>query len=255
MKDTNAIEDSLSEAVGRLEQRQSTLRNSGIAIAVVAALGLGGQHYTNSVNGRLKVLEAKLVNDRQLEEIKSQLAQSQVRLEALNREIDAQTKDWTAVYSNVPSTSYTPTASYMPPPSSIDSYRDDHFVENLLERLAERNVDVPARLLKYLGNTQLLPFEYAPLQEFLNSLNIDSRVTFKTSKPGAVVRYRLFASNETERLGKKTDTTQDIPIGIYWVWAERDGHETSRKEAWRIVEEVKTIEIDEVLLRHERNPS
>jgi hypothetical protein len=74
---------------------------------------------------------------------------------------------------------------------------------------------------------------------------LTSRVTLKTQNEGAFIRYRLAARKEELISDNPTQSTQDIPIGIYIMWSQRNEKATSQKIRYDIYEKEKTITIPE----------
>ncbi len=83
------------------------------------------------------------------------------------------------------------------------------------------------------------------LARHLAATGLTSEVSFRTTMPGATIRYRLLCKSEAETAALKTnDALETLPIGLYFVWAERNGQPSS-KHRYRIVEERKPLDIPE----------
>jgi hypothetical protein len=76
---------------------------------------------------------------------------------------------------------------------------------------------------------------------------LTSRVTFKTEKQGAFVRYRLAGRDETNTGRNPTDSTEELPVGIYVFWTERNEKPTSTKRRYDIYREKEVITIPETV--------
>lgn len=80
---------------------------------------------------------------------------------------------------------------------------------------------------------------------------VESRVTWRTSpRPGATLYYQTMDDRERRAtpfsVSSPTETVQSIPIGYYYVWAERGGVPTSnRNRLFRIVAESEVLTIGE----------
>jgi hypothetical protein len=72
-----------------------------------------------------------------------------------------------------------------------------------------------------------------------------SEVTFRTLIDGAFVRYRLAGRARVYTAPNPTTSTKELPIGIYVIWTERDGHPTSRKNSYDLFEKKLQITIPE----------
>lgn len=87
--------------------------------------------------------------------------------------------------------------------------------------------------------------------EFLSSALVEtglrSEVSFRTRVPGAVIRYRLITRTDAETASRPTnETVESLPIGLYFIWTERDGRPTfETRRRYRVIEEKRTIEIPE----------
>jgi phosphate transport system substrate-binding protein len=104
-------------------------------------------------------------------------------------------------------------------------------IENLALRIGDRPTD-----------EQLGGLAYA-----LAGTGLTSSVAVATDEAGAVVRCRLFGQPRAvlalDPAGKQT-----VPIGLYNIWTERDGRETSPSDGWfLVVREHERIKIYEAL--------
>lgn len=84
------------------------------------------------------------------------------------------------------------------------------------------------------------------VQAMVNS-GYTSAVQFTTSTPGALVKYRLVTANSATTVpGATNQADVDLPIGYYYVWAERDGQPSSSPdERYLILDESLTIHLHE----------
>jgi len=89
--------------------------------------------------------------------------------------------------------------------------------------------------------------EAKELAEALAVTGLTCEVTFRTATPGATIQFRLIARDAVETAGFPTnDAVERIPIGLYWVWAERSTvTRVSARKRYRVVETSKTIQIPE----------
>ncbi len=92
------------------------------------------------------------------------------------------------------------------------------------------------------------------LSNMLARTKLTSSVTFVTDEKGATVKVRLmgqataFSTDDPTNGAKAT-----VPIGLYYVWTERDGKATSPTDAWfQIVREQEGIKICETYDQRER---
>jgi hypothetical protein len=74
-----------------------------------------------------------------------------------------------------------------------------------------------------------------------------SHVTVQTTRPGARIYYQLIGREDAHAIGQLTNhADDDLPIGLYFIWAERDGSATSSKVIpFRVIKEVEPIDIEE----------
>jgi hypothetical protein len=65
---------------------------------------------------------------------------------------------------------------------------------------------------------------------------ITTEVIFITKNSGARIRYRLGALKDenANKSNNLTTTTENIGIGTYIMWSERDGKRTSKKHVYEI---------------------
>jgi hypothetical protein len=79
---------------------------------------------------------------------------------------------------------------------------------------------------------------------------VTSNVDFQTPNTGARVRYQTLGQRDRKEpatLAKcPTACTESLPIGIYYVWSERNGRDTSnRDELFRLVQKAEKVVLDE----------
>ena len=83
----------------------------------------------------------------------------------------------------------------------------------------------------------------------LSETSLQSHVTVRTQRSGARVWYRLIGRDISLPFNQITNNTEgeDLSIGLYYVWAERDGKATSSKEIiFRIIQTKVPIDLVEV---------
>lgn len=86
----------------------------------------------------------------------------------------------------------------------------------------------------------------ANLNKSLATKRLQSHVTALTREAGARVWYQLIGSGQPSPFGGMTNNaTEDLPIGIYLVWSERQGHKTSISVPFRIISPQCSIDIEE----------
>jgi hypothetical protein len=86
----------------------------------------------------------------------------------------------------------------------------------------------------------------ARMNRTLARAGIESFVKVTTAKPGARVRYRLIGESTIQAFGPLTNKSEgDIPIGLYYFWAERSGTPTSRPLYQEILRPRVDIELEE----------
>jgi hypothetical protein len=83
----------------------------------------------------------------------------------------------------------------------------------------------------------------------LSQTSLQSHVTIRTQTPGARVWYRLIGRDTSVPFNQITnDTAEDLSIGLYYVWAERNGKATSSKDiVFRIIQKNVPIDLVEVI--------
>src|SRR5262249_15978898 len=86
------------------------------------------------------------------------------------------------------------------------------------------------------------------LSTALSQTSLQSHVSVRTQKPGARVWYSLIGRDKPTPFNQLTnDTADDMPIGLYYIWAERDGKPTSSKEiVFRIIQKKVPVDVVEV---------
>jgi hypothetical protein len=82
------------------------------------------------------------------------------------------------------------------------------------------------------------------LAEALAATGLSTTVRFLTAEPGAKIRYHLAGrqSHETAH-GLSNDSLEVLPIGLYYVWCERDGVPTSPAERYKLIQETETLHL------------
>lgn len=82
--------------------------------------------------------------------------------------------------------------------------------------------------------------------------NVSSEVTVLTvPEPGAMVKYQLVGerrrSEEPRSMGA-TEITKSLTVGDYYIWAERDGIETTSRDEWfEIIEPEELVRLAEAI--------
>jgi hypothetical protein len=86
------------------------------------------------------------------------------------------------------------------------------------------------------------------LAKALALTKLRSRISVTTAKPGARVYFQLIARDSATPSGRLTnETTEDLTIGLYYIWTERGGLPTSRKaDVFRVVAPSLRVDIEEV---------
>lgn len=79
---------------------------------------------------------------------------------------------------------------------------------------------------------------------------VSSELKVKTDTPGATVKIQTLGQRERKEpprtLKKQTTCTEKIPIGRYYIWAERDGLPTSDDDLiFSVVEEKAEVDLKE----------
>jgi hypothetical protein len=85
------------------------------------------------------------------------------------------------------------------------------------------------------------------LNEELGQTSLQSHVTVRTKNSGARVWYRLIGREDSHPFNQLTNHSEDdISIGLYFVWAERNGNPTSPKTLpFRIIKAREAVELEE----------
>lgn len=83
----------------------------------------------------------------------------------------------------------------------------------------------------------------------LSETSLQSHVIVRTQTPGARIWYRLIGGETVSPFNQLTNNTaDDITIGLYYIWAERDGKPTSSKEIiFRVIKEQVAIDLVETI--------
>ncbi len=88
--------------------------------------------------------------------------------------------------------------------------------------------------------------DLGPLADALAATGLTSQVQFKTSVPGARIRYRLITWAEPIDATEPTNSNETLRIGYYYVWSERGGRPTSDpRRRFRIVREELPLDLEE----------
>lgn len=82
----------------------------------------------------------------------------------------------------------------------------------------------------------------------LAASSLQATVRVRTALPGARVRFRLVGRTLEQMFPRLTNDSEDqLPIGLYYIWAERNNVATSsRKGIFRIVQSHLTIDLEEI---------
>jgi len=81
----------------------------------------------------------------------------------------------------------------------------------------------------------------------LGQTSLQSHLFVQTKNAGARVWYRLIGGDDSHQINQLTNHAEDdIPVGFYFVWAERSGRPTSSKTSvFRIIKSKATVELEE----------
>ncbi len=123
------------------------------------------------------------------------------------------------------------------------------------ERLRQQGVpadDIEATLPRS-GNVGGIDIYHQMIEQATNlsqRYHVYSQVTVKTKSPGARVKFQTLGERERRSPDlsstRLTDLVQRLPIGVYYVWTERNGKATSMKEQiFFIVDKEVSIDIEE----------
>jgi hypothetical protein len=76
---------------------------------------------------------------------------------------------------------------------------------------------------------------------------LSSHVKVRTPRPGARVWYTLVGSGGKHPFNQLTNNSEDdLPIGIYFIWSEREGKVTSSKQIpFRIIQAAISVDLEE----------
>jgi hypothetical protein len=86
----------------------------------------------------------------------------------------------------------------------------------------------------------------ADLNKSLAVKKLQSRVRVSTHESGARIWYQLIGSGQPTAFGGMTNNaTEDLPIGIYLIWSERQGRKTSVAIPFRVINPQFSIDIEE----------
>ena len=187
---------------------------------------------------------------------------------ALEALFEAATPDFEKLYKNVAAEGNLPqrpgTLQTKAPPRSDPSDLSPGAVR---EELKVRGVDLSAastpRALRdasveydfVAGKGQNLNSDHEQVLKAIKDLNmgfkqtsLQSHVAVHTKKPGARVMYRLIGGGDSLQFNQLTNNTEDdVPIGLYFVWAERNGHPTSPKTSpFKLIKARISIDLEEI---------
>ena len=97
------------------------------------------------------------------------------------------------------------------------------------------------------GTAQETEQEQLAAAEYLAATGFNSTVTFRTPrKDGATVKYKLICRPDVLTAAQVTEGVEPMPIGIYYVWVERDGKATSPTDRrYRIIRPTVTLDVSE----------
>jgi hypothetical protein len=127
-------------------------------------------------------------------------------------------------------------------PRVIASSSDNDLLESIppaLERLSSMNLDVTDLKLDYQRIRDSRSFSCtgrcAELWDSIwnrgQSRRVISKTDVKTQKTGALVRYQSLGQRQRNEapwtFKRPTNSDEDLVIGAYYVWTERDGKSTS----------------------------
>jgi hypothetical protein len=81
----------------------------------------------------------------------------------------------------------------------------------------------------------------------LTGTGLRSKVVVRTKQDGARIHFQLIGRKEDISSSRLTNDSEDeIPIGFYFIWGDRQGHPTSSKtDIFRIVSSKITVDIEE----------
>jgi phosphate transport system substrate-binding protein len=123
--------------------------------------------------------------------------------------------------------------------------------EQMMPRLRERELPGAAmtrieQLVRMLGD-QPTREQLVALANMLGRTKLKSTVVFATDEVGATVRYRFLSQAAATPVREPASRVEaDVPIGLYYVWTERDGKPTSPTDAWfPVVREQERIKVYE----------
>lgn len=149
------------------------------------------------------------------------------------------------------------------PAQSIASRLDDLSATAISDDLKERNIDpllgsddLRRAFIRYnlaVGGTFYLnqnsedaAKSARALNTAMGELKLTSNVQVSTTKPGARIRYRLIGETEVGAFPQLSNSAQDdLRIGIYLIWAERNGTATSTPMQQRIIKPQFSIVLEE----------
>lgn len=104
-----------------------------------------------------------------------------------------------------------------------------------------------------MGDASNLNPEFEDAQAAASALNTElaktthnSFVRIRTEFPGARIRYRLIGKANLNSMPQLTNSTgRPLRIGLYSIWAERNGERTSTPMVFRVTSERTDIDIEE----------
>src|SRR4030095_10524829 len=82
----------------------------------------------------------------------------------------------------------------------------------------------------------------------LSETALRSQVRIRTTAPGARVVFRLIGRTVAQRMTRLTnDAIEEMPIGLYQIWSERNGMATSStSDIFRIIRRNVEVDLEEI---------
>jgi hypothetical protein len=120
-------------------------------------------------------------------------------------------------------------------------------ISQLRERkLSEEQLDEVTRVTLRAGNNPSRRF-LVDVANSLAAIDLTSAVTIETERDGATIKCRFLGNPKGTLTGQWEEKAgAEFPIGLYYIWTERDGKPTSPTDAWyRIIRKQERIKIYE----------
>ena len=113
-------------------------------------------------------------------------------------------------------------------------------------RLSREHVDRIERMARWVGD-QPTHERLVALAYVLALTKLTSSVTFATDEEGATIKYRhISRPGDVQTYDPTHKAKATIPVGLYYVWTEREGKATSPTDAWfQIIRENERLKIYE----------